>query len=291
MKSPPYARHCAGRSDQCVSLLPHAGWGHNVVNRHRLTIALGLLLTAHLIINGRILPPGVTDYHWLWFGLSGIIGFAIGDRLLFKSFVLIGPRLGMLMMSLAPVFGVIIAWFFLEEQLDFGDLGAIAVTLSGICWVVLDGRRYPGEKHSLLGVLCGIGAALGQAAGLVLSKKGLANGLSPLVGNIIRLLVASCFVWLLTIIERDTLSSVKLFKNRKALIAVIGGSILGPFIGVWLSLVAVKHSYIGIAATLMALPPILLIPLSHFFFKERITTGSIIGTIIAVCGVALIFLL
>ena len=264
--------------------------GHNTVNRVRLVIALTLLLITHYVLTGRIIPAGITNYNLLWFGLSGIIGFAIGDRLLFRSFVLIGPRLGMLMMALAPVFGVIIAWIFLKEHLALVDIIAIAITLFGICWVVLEGKHFQGQKHHLSGILCGIGAAFGQALGLILSKKGLANGLSPLIGNIIRLFIASIFVWSLAFIETKISPTFKGIKNKKAFITLMGGSILGPFIGVWLSLVAVKYTYVGIASTLMALPPILLIPLSHFFFKEKINIRSIIGTIIAVTGVALIFL-
>jgi drug/metabolite transporter (DMT)-like permease len=73
--------------------------------------------------------------------------------------------------------------------------------------------------------------------------------------------------------------------------ALSGGAFCGPFLGVWLSLVAVQNTYVGIASTLMALPPIFLIPLSHWIFKEKISLGAIIGTIVAVIGVSLIFLL
>jgi len=68
-----------------------------------------------------------------------------------------------------------------------------------------------------------------------------------------------------------------------------GGALFGPFIGVWLSLVAVQYAYVGIASTLMALPPIFLIPLSWWIFREKISLVAIVGTIIAVIGVALIF--
>ncbi len=264
--------------------------GHNVVNRLRLAIALIFLSITHWILTGSILPVGITGYHWFWFGLSGIIGFAIGDRLLFRSFVLIGPRLSMLMMSLAPIFGVIIAWFFLKEHLALIDIISIVITLSGVCWVVLEGRQFQGQKHYAMGILCGIGGAIGQALGLTLSKKGLISGLTPLAGNIIRIFMATLFVWLLAAAETKISSSFRKLKNRTALLTLFGGATLGPFIGVWLSLVAVDNTYVGIAATLMALPPILLIPLSHFFFKEKITIRSIIGTIIAVSGVAFIFL-
>ncbi|UCD19479.1 MAG: DMT family transporter [candidate division WOR-3 bacterium] len=266
--------------------------GYNVVNRVRLPIALVLLILAHLITNGTFVPLNVTTYHWFWFGLSGIVGFALGDMLLFKAFVMLGARLSMLLMALVPVFGTIIAWLFLNESLDLTEILAISTVITGIVWVISE-KRSDGQdrNHYAIGILCGIGGAMGQALGLILSKKGLAGDYSALSGNIIRVFVALCFLWLITLIRGRVPGTIRQLKDRKGAVALFGGAFCGPFLGVWLSLVAVQNAYIGIACTLMALPPVFLIPLSHWFFKERIGLGAILGTIVAVIGVALIFLL
>lgn len=266
--------------------------GHNVVNRLRLALGLLFLLITHFFITGQVLPSGVTHFHWFWFGLSGIIGFAIGDTMLFRSFVLLGPRISMLLMSLVPVFGTIIAWIFLHEILGLIDIVAIVLTLAGISWVILEKKNNKHEKnHYLTGIIVGIGAAFCQALGLILSKKGLSNDFSALSGNIIRVFVAVMTLWIFSILRGTVPSTFRSLKDRKAVFTMSGGAFLGPFLGVWLSLVAVKYAYVGIASTLMALPPIFLIPLSHWIFKEKITISAILGTILAVIGVALIFLL
>ncbi|UCC11763.1 MAG: DMT family transporter [candidate division WOR-3 bacterium] len=267
-------------------------FGYWSVNILRLAVALILLVTAKWIITGSPFLPEVTAYHWFWFGLSGIIGFILGDTLLFKSFALIGARLAMLMMSLVPVFGTLIAWIFMNEILGVTKIIAILVTLSGITWVVLSKTNLGLKKHHyLIGIVCGIGGAAGQAIGLVLSKKGLVNGFSPLTGNIVRTLVASMGIWMIALFQGKIPHTVSLLKDKKGAAAMSSGAFLGPFLGVWLSLIAVQHTYVGIATTLMALPPVFLIPLSRWIFKERITTGAVLGTILAVSGVALIFLL
>jgi len=143
----------------------------------------------------------------------------------------------------------------------------------------------------VIGILCGIGGAIGQALGLILSKKGLADNYSALSGNIIRVFVAACLLWLITLIRGKIPQTLIKLSDRKGTAAMIGGAFFGPFLGVWLSLVAVQNTYVGIASTLIALPPIFLIPLSHWIFKEKISIGAILGTIVAVIGVALIFLL
>ncbi len=265
--------------------------GSTVVNRLRLAIALLLLSITYLIVHGQQMPDTVTSIHLFWFGLSGIIGFAIGDSLLFRSFVLIGPRLGMLMMSFVPVFGTIIAWLFLHEILGITDIIAIVITLIGISWVLLAKKNgTQGQEHYFSGIICAVGGAFCQAIGLILSKKGLSNDFSALYGNIIRVFFATLIVWIVSLLRGTTLASFKGLNDRKATLTLFGGASLGPFIGVWLSLIAVQYTYVGIASTLMALPPIFLIPLSHWVFKEKISSGAIVGTFVAVIGVALIFL-
>ncbi len=264
------------------------------MNVNRLRLALGLLLLSmtHLLIFGQLLPHNITTFHLFWFGLSGIIGFAIGDTLLFRSFVLIGPRLGMLTMSLVPIFSTIIAWLFLHEILDLTDIVAIIITLVGISWVILGRENKKHEKGQYLtGVICGIGGAFCQALGLILSKRGLENNFSALTGNIIRIFVATIAIWIFTLFRGEMSSTLQKLKDRKATLTMFGGAFFGPFIGVWLSLIAVQYTYVGIASTLIALPPIILIPLSYWIFKEKISAGAIAGTIIAVIGVILIFLL
>lgn len=265
--------------------------GANVVNRTRLVLTLILLMITHLMVFGKLLPINASGTVWLWFGISGIIGFTLGDTFLFNAFVLVGTRLSMLMMSLAPVFGTIIAWLFLKEVLSPLKILAVILTLAGISWVVLE-RKNNGQRHGhyLKGILFGLGAALGQALGLFFSKKGLANNFPALSGNLIRVSVASITIWMIPIFRGKVTDSIKKLSNPKARLGILGGAIFGPYLGVWLSLVAVQKTYIGIASTLMALPPIILLPFSHWLFKEKITLRAIFGTIIAIIGVALIFL-
>lgn len=265
--------------------------GSNTVNRLRLGLALIFLIVTHLIIFGQPLPLYATKGQWFWFALSGLIGFAIGDSLLFRSFVLIGPRISMLMMALAPVFGAVIARIFLNEILSFPKIAAIAITLAGICLVITEPSKEgsQGRRH-WRGIGIGLGAAFCQAAGLFASKKGLIGGFSPIAGNLIRLLAASIAVWTISAAMGKIPQTVRKLVDGKARLGILGGAVLGPFLGVGLSLVAVQHTYIGIASTLMALPPVFLIPLSHWVFKERITYRSVLGTVIALAGVALLFL-
>ncbi len=266
--------------------------GSTTVNRLRLLLALVFLLALQLVLKTKVMPWQASASDLMWFGVSGIIGFSIGDNFLFRAFVILGPRRTMLIMSLVPVFGVLLAWIFMHEIIGPLKIIAIIITLLGVSWVILAQKNDTSGRGSFAeGLGMALGGALCQALGLLLSKKGLATGLDAVSGNVIRIFVAVLTVWFFSAIRGNAGQSFLRLADRKAALGVVGGAVFGPFIGVTLSLIAIQHTYIGIASTIMALPPVFLIPLSRLVFKEKITLAAVAGTIIALMGVALLFLL
>ncbi len=267
--------------------------GSVVTNRTRVVFALVYLAVWNLFLFGQPLPLSAEPERWLWFSLSGVIGLALGDAFLFQAYVWIGPRLGMLLMSLSPIFGALQAWAFFGETLVPGQLLGMGLTLAGIGWVVLErgNGTAPRPRAPLRGVVFGILAAIGQATGLVLSKQGLAGGFSPVSGNMIRMLAAVATLWLITALQGQAGSTLRtLRQNPAALRLLLLGSLVGPVVGVSASLLAVQHAEIGVASTLMALPPVFLLPVGYFVFKERFGWQAVAGTLLAISGVALLFL-
>ncbi|MGD0576186.1 MAG: DMT family transporter [Anaerolineales bacterium] len=269
--------------------------GALVVNRGRLVIASALLVVTHLLVYRTLIPIHATPDQWIWLSLSGVAGLTIGDALLFQAYVEIGPRLAMLMVSTSPVVSTILAAIFLGQALILTEGIGILITIAGVAWVVLDRDRNSSSGHDprkrLRGVLLGLGAATGQALGLVLSKKGLSGDFPALSAVVIRMLAATAVLWLFTLIQSETGSTLdRLALNPAALPALFGGSVVGPYLGVWLSLIAIQFAPVGIASTLMALPPILLIPIGWVLFHERIGWQAIAGTLVATAGVAMLFL-
>jgi drug/metabolite transporter (DMT)-like permease len=283
--------------------------GSPLVNRARLLVAFLFVLLIHWVTFGQPLPLDAGVHPWFWLGMSGFVGLALGDAFLFQGFVMVGPRLSMLVMALHPVIGAFLAWAFLDEQLLLREVIGIALTISGIAWVVLErpARKAPtgakiaaGTKRGgavavdntrayIIGLLFAFGGAVGQAGGNVLSKIGLENDFPAFSGLIIRVFVAMLLVWALSALSGKVVSSVRtLRKNPRALLMLTGGAIAGPVIGVWLSLVAVQNAPIGIASALMALTPIFLLPISYIVFGERISRQAVIGTFIAFAGTLLL---
>jgi drug/metabolite transporter (DMT)-like permease len=273
-------------------------YGSVVVNRLRLVMAAASLIVIHQVLFGRWLPLDAGANRWLWLGISGIVGLVLGDVLLFQAFQHIGPRLAMLMMSMAPIIAALVAWLFLGETLKIIEIFGILVTLGGISWVVRDGdgahrnnrQAVSGQSYGR-GLLFGLGGATGQALGLVLSKGGMAGNFSAISANLIRMLVAAVTIWTFTLIQgqvKPTLQKVTL--QPRFIWFILAGMIAGPIVGVSFSLYAVQNANVGIASTLMALPPIFLLPIGYFIFKEHFTWSTVAGTVLALIGVAILFL-
>ncbi|HUV29867.1 MAG TPA: DMT family transporter [Acidobacteriota bacterium] len=273
------------------------------VNSIRLLFAVTIYCIVLLVTTGRIFPEDLNSSQVFWLALSGFIGLVLGDGCGFKALVMIGPRLTTLLWSTAPIMATVIAWFLLGEQLGLLHLVGIGITIAGLSWVVLE-RRYGGSNQFnlhrehpdsgtlLKGVLLGLAAALGQAAGLVLSKHAMLNAggiLDPMPASFIRMLSSLIVIWLFAGLSGRLRANVSAFKNGRAVLFAAGGATMGPFLGVWLSLVAVTMIPAGIAATLNAATPILIIPVVIAYYREKVTFRALIGALLAVGGMVLLF--
>jgi drug/metabolite transporter (DMT)-like permease len=262
------------------------------VNILRLPVALLFLGTYATISRGQPVPTDATPEAWSWLAASGLVGFVIGDLFLFRAFVVIGPRLSSLIMSSSPIWAALISWIFLGEELKWVYWLGMALTVGGIAWAVLE--RAPEQetdfarKASPGGVLLAIGGAWGQAAGLVLAKHGMGD-YHPVAATQIRVLAALAgFIIFVTAIRYWWQVRAAL-RDVRGLLQTGMGAFFGPFAGVSLSLLAVQKTEVGVAATLMATTPLLIIPLVVFIYRERVGPGGVAGAVLAVVGAALLF--
>jgi len=272
--------------------------GASVLNRIRLTLALLFTLILHLILVGTFYPVNTPPDTFFWMAVSGLVGFVIGDAFLFQGFVMVGPRLSMLMMALAPVLSTIMAWVFLHEGLGWTDLTGIVITMAGIAIVVGSPHTtaqsetpHQDRRVYIMGLLFALGGAFGQAGGSLLSKIGLSGGLPPISGNAIRLTASVLTIWVLALVQGQLATTVQAVRQHpRAMNYVIIATLAGPVIGVWLALTSVQLAPLGVVTTLQSLPPIFLIPIGYFVFKERITWQAVVGTLVALVGSVLLFL-
>jgi drug/metabolite transporter (DMT)-like permease len=265
--------------------------GALATNLMRLLLACLLLSVTLFILQGSFFPLHASKHSVCWLGLSGLVGLALGDGALFYAIVILGPRLSILLLSLAPPFTAIIAWLFLDERLGLYAILGILLTFCAIIWVVSEPH---GKEHfrgsKAVGVTLGLIGALGQGLGVILAKYGLTAELDALSATLLRMIPAAVVMWLFAVIIRQAKPTIVAMKDKRAALAVLGGAVFGPFIGVWLSIVAVKYTEAGVAATLLATVPIMIIPLEFIIHKRKPSMRALLGTMTAVVGIALIFM-
>ena len=257
------------------------------VNIIRIFLGILFLGITTFFTRGMFFPMDATPYNWFWLGLSGVVGFFLGDLFLFRSYLIIGSRTSQLVMSLAPMITAIIGWLFLAEVLSPKSILGIIVSISGIM-IAVAGKKLK-LNIPLKGFLFALGGALGQAVGLVLSKKGMGDYDAIAATQIRAIFGFVCFFLLVTFLKRWRRVSMAV-KDRKSMKSITLGAIFGPFVGVALSLYAVQHTHTGIAAALMALVPIFIIVPSAIMFNEKITARQVIGAVISIAGASIFFL-
>ena len=256
------------------------------VNIIRLFLAVVFLGVATLFTRGMFFPMDATAYNWFWLAVSGIVGFFIGDLMLFKSYSVIGSRTASLIMSLHPMMTAFIGWIFLSEVLSFKSIIAIIISLAGIMIAIFNTNMKLNIPFK--GFLLAFTAALGQAAGLILSKKGIGDYDAMAATQIRAIFGFVSFAIFITVLGRWGKVKTAL-KNKEGMKAATIGTVFGPFVGVSLSLFAIQHTQTGIASTLMALVPVLIIFPSSIMFKEKITARQVVGAVISLIGVSLFF--
>lgn len=262
------------------------------VNIIRLFMALVLLSLFSFVRRGIFFPVDATAYNWFWLLLSGIAGFVVGDLFLFKAFTVIGSRLSMLLMTLVPPITAVIGWLLMGEVLSLLSILGMALTMAGIALVIFNRRRKNSEQINRIdpkGLLYALGGAFGQATGLVLSKFGMEeyDAFSATQIRVIAGIIG--FSIIVTAFRRWAPVRSALKQTRPMLLMMLGAT-FGPFLGVSSSLIAVQNTETGIASTIMSITPILIIPPTVIFFKQKLTWKELAGAVISVCGVALFFI-
>lgn len=303
----PYAGHAAGLATSALwtitSVLGTAGArriGVTALNALRIVLALLLLGVTHRLLAGVWVPQIGARQAWL-LGLSGVIGLTIGDQVALAAFMRIGTRRTLLLMTSAPLMAGALGWWFLHETLaPLGLLGMLA-TVGGVAWTILE-RRGDGLTRANLvqGTLLAVCAALCQAVGLLLSKLGMGHGwlaadqhLHPQAAALVRMTFAcAALVPLLGAyaLRRGSRISVRVPGRGLGVLCAVGVAIFGPFLGMWMSLVASDRAPLGVAQTLSSLAPVLILPLARWVHREQITPRAVAGALLAVAGIAILFL-
>lgn len=261
----------------------------------RLMITVIFLVVYGQLVRGLPLPTDAPADVWLILGLSGFVGFFVTDLCLFKAYLLIGPRLSLLILSLSPPVASLLSAAVLGDWLSAKDWAAMAVTLVGVAWVVFErpdtSRRlhYVQPQQYRFGIVLAVLASLGHAAALVLSKRGIGT-YDPFAATFIRIIGSLVgYMPLMTILGRWP-GTIRALRHGRSMLILTFGAFVGPFLGVAMYMIAVRHAQAGIVATIIATMPVLILPFVILLYREKVSVRAAAGALLSVIGVALLML-
>ncbi len=275
-------------------------FGTSALNQYRLFLGwifITIISCFYYSVSPVHLITSPTLHNYLFLGLSGVIGFTIGDFCAFNSFKILGPKLGSLYTTIAPCAALILGIFILNEKINLIGIFGMLVTVGGVIWLTLSKKdaevaKTKGFARNNTGIVFGIIGAICQGCGLVLSKLGFQKTtelteIPTLQAVWIRLLFAFGIAMLISFFSKSFFknSKIVLTNQNNGLRFMVAGTILGPVVGVSLSLMAINYLKVAEAQTIFALLPIFVLPLNYFFYKEKITAPSVFACLTAVCGV------
>lgn len=282
------------------------------LNVIRMLMSLLMLCIVMWISTGSPYPLYADTDTWIWMSLSGLVGYVLGDFCLFNSYILIGSRFGQLLMTLSAPAAALFGWLLIGETMSWLALLGMTITITGISISIFGKHETEDEtgattsvKLPAKGIFFGVCAGLGQGIGLVLSAKGLicyeqslsTNSITdstilfliPFASTAMRAITGLIGFSIWTVLKGQVQQLCSAVHDRRAMLFALAATVTGPFVGVSLSLMATQYTSTGIAQTIMATTPVLIILPSYIFFKQHITIREIIGAVIAVLGVTLFF--
>ncbi len=302
----PLAGEMAGLATACLWACSALAWslsgrrvGAVAVSFLRIALASLILAGSHLIGCGSVWP-GELPQRSLWLlVVSGALGAGVADMCFFRGLVLIGPRLGTLVLSQAPVLTSVLAYLTpLGEALSARAVVGIALTVGGVAWVVSERRgreawRTPSASFGPGVGLC-LAAAVLLAVSMVLAKMAMkpAGGVevSAYSAALVRVVAGTCVIGVSLPLLGRTRATLRALRDGRTMGILLAGTIVGPVLGTWMSMTAVKYTQTGVASALIGTSPVMMIPLAYLAYGERPSGRTLVGTSAAVAGIAVLML-
>ena len=264
--------------------------GPMVMNTLKCTIAIAMLFVTLLVLEGRLWPV-MTDTNMLILVVSGLVGLTIGDTAYFNALTRLGPRRTLLVTALVPPTTALLAWPVLDEAVTLPMTVGILLTIGGVAWVIRERSPSDDAKVAGAGVVFALIAMFCQSAGNVLTKLGGADT-SALGISVVRVLAGSVGLLVVLTAARRAGELAGPFRDRSSTSRLLIATFLGTYLGIWLLNTGLKYtSHTGIAATLSSTSPIFILPLAWLVLGERFSSRAVVGALLAVVGVAVLFLI
>ncbi len=268
--------------------VPIAAWGPRTANLVKCLFGTALLLATLPFFGGFAAFSVASPRDLGLIALSGIIGLTIGDTLLFAAIGRLGAHRTLVLGTSAPVFAGLLAAVG-GERLSAGQFAGAAVVLGGVVMVVGSGDKQDGggSRIAIGGIAFALFAAVGQGAGVVLAKEGL-DTLGAMPATLLRLASGTAGLLAAAALRGGFDRLRNTFHDGRTMRRMLPAAFFGTYLALLLMMVGVALAPATIAAVLLATSPIFSLVIEAAVDRKRPTALAVIGTIVAVVGVAIL---
>lgn len=269
-----------------------------VVNKSRLALATVLLFVFVVIVNGTGFTDAIsqlTSRHWSYFGLSGLIGLAIGDYFVFRAFRDIGSTYTALISCASPLAAAVAAYFLSGQQINIIGWVGMMVTIGGIVLVILSQSKQAGKmKIAKAGFMFALISAICQGVGLAVTQLGRETDLGhvpqPYTIGMIRMLCASLVLIFIDASKGkfNVFPLTPFIQNRKGIKYVVIGALFGPVIGVSLSIATLDSLTVAEAQTIFASLPLVVMLFNTLVGHEKPHPIIWLCLVLCICGILIL---
>ncbi|MBL9158727.1 MAG: DMT family transporter [Verrucomicrobiales bacterium] len=281
---------------QRTAVLLGGAWG-NLMRLGLAAVVLGLLVAI-------LTPDAIRWASFQWFFVSGLIGFGLGDVALFTAYERIGSRLTILLnLCLAPLFAMVLEWLWLGNGVGIRVVVCALLILAGVVMAIRPGSKSRAKVNLRgrywVGIVAAIVAGFGQGTGAVISRKAEAvalelgasgSGITAAFQRVLAGLVFSAVAVALIRFfgDRKNWENWRTPFDRRVAPWLFGAALFGPVIGVSCFQWALQDLESGIVLAVVALTPIVMLPLARITEGDHPSRLALIGAVVAVAGVVLL---
>ena len=226
--------------------------------------------------------------------ISGLIGIFLGDTALFAALQRLGPSRTSIVFTFHAPMTVIMGWFILEEHLPWLTLLGCGIVTVGVLIAIL-GRRNNKEPKSIdstqgrlrYGIVLGLLAAFGQAAGSIIARPIMVEGVDPVTASAIRVGISALCLLCLGFLP-NPLFRPKTHYTPKLIGIIMLSGLLAMGIGMTLLLYGLAIGDAGVVSTLAATQPVLILPLLWLSTGKSPPLIAWVSAVLTLIGLALI---
>ena len=226
--------------------------------------------------------------------ISGLIGIFLGDTALFAALQRLGPSRTSIVFTFHAPMTVIMGWFILEEHLPWLTLLGCGIVTVGVLIAIL-GRRNNKEPKSIdstqgrlrYGIVLGLLAAFGQAAGSIIARPIMVEGVDPVTASAIRVGISALCLLCVGFIP-NPLFRPKTHYTPKLIGIIMLSGLLAMGIGMTLLLYGLAIGDAGVVSTLAATQPVLILPLLWLSTGKSPPLIAWVSAVLTLIGLALI---